>query len=270
MLTPLDSPALAYKQQLAKRFDRAAVSYDAYADFQKIVLRRLFTMLPVGAAEVVLDLGTGTGQALSRLSDQLSPSCLLALDLSPKMLDVARRSSSARHATHYVCADAEQLPFRSMSCDLVFSSLAVQWCLHPKGLFEALYEVTKPGGYLVFSTLAEGSMPEIRQAWRTLDDQEHVHRYLPMTELLACVKRAGWNLLASELSDIKMPFDCPESAIHSLKKVGASFIAPDGGQTLAPSTWKAFLRAYETQRTSLGIPLSYQVAYVVVQRPINR
>ncbi|WP_111639184.1 malonyl-ACP O-methyltransferase BioC [Marinomonas shanghaiensis] len=266
LITP-DISTLSYKRQLAKRFDRASRSYDSYADFQKIVLDRLLAMLPLSQADVVLDLGTGTGQALGILSQQLKPKCNIALDLSPQMLTVARERFSALPNLHCVCADAERLPFQEKSCDLVFSSLAVQWCLSPLDLFNELFRVTKPGGYVVFSTLSQGSMPEISQAWVGLDSQRHVHDYMAQDALLDCIKASGLNLLSSQLSDILMWFDSPEAAIYSLKKVGASLIAGDAHSSVSPTRWKAFLREYEKQRDERGVPLSYQVSFIVAQRP---
>ncbi|PYF81739.1 malonyl-CoA O-methyltransferase [Marinomonas alcarazii] len=268
LITP-EISTLSYKKQLARRFDRASLSYDAYADFQKIVLERLVAMLPVEDAEVVLDLGSGTGQALVALSEQLTPACMIALDLSPQMLAVASKRFPELKNVHFVCADAEQLPIQDVSCDLVFSSLAIQWCLNPLGLFKELYRVTKPGGYVVFSTLSKGSMPEISQAWRGLDDAEHVHQYMSPEALMDCIKESGLNLFSSLLSDIPMWFVTPEDAIYSLKKVGASLIASEGEKPISPSKWKAFLNEYEKQRVELGIPLSYQVSFVVVQRPFS-
>ena len=268
MLITHDTPTLGYKRQLAKRFDRASLSYDSYAEFQKIVLGRLLTMLPLGMADVVLDLGTGTGQALGILSEKLTPTCCIALDSSQQMLAVARAQCSSLQNTHYVCADAERLPFQAASFDLVFSSLALQWCLTPNDLFDELYRVTKPGGYVVFSTLLEGSMPEISQAWSGLDDKKHVHQYMAAESLFDCVKAGRFALHSSECSDIAMWFDSPESAISSLKKVGASLISSDDNKALSPSKWKNFLSEYEKQRCDLGIPLSYQVAFVVAQKPV--
>lgn len=269
MLIAPDISALSYKRQLTKRFDRASQSYDFYADFQKIVLERLVSILPVESADVVLDLGTGTGQALGVLSEQLAPTCMIALDLSPQMLAVASKRSFLLKNAYFVCADAEQLPIQDVSCDLVFSSLAIQWCLNPWGLFKELYRVTKPGGYVVFSTLSEGSMPEISQAWLGLDNEDHVHQYMAPETLMDCIKSSGLNLSASLLSDIPMWFDTPESAIYSLKKVGASLIVSDSEKPMSPSKWKAFISEYEKQRHELGIPLSYQVSFVVAQRPFN-
>ncbi len=268
MLITRDIPALDYKRQLAKRFDRASLSYDSYAEFQKIVLERLLAMLPLSRANAVLDLGTGTGQALEALSEKLSPTCCVALDLSQQMLAVAREHFSSLQNTHYVRADAEQLPFQPVSFDLIFSSLVIQWCLTPKNLFDELYRVTKPGGYVVFSTLLEGSMPEISQAWLELDDKKHVHQYMAAESLFDCVKAGRFNILSSDCSDVSMWFDSPESAVYSLKKVGASFISSDVSHALPPSKWKHFLNEYEKQRCDLGIPLSYQVAFVVAQKPI--
>ena len=268
LITP-DISTLRYKRQLAKRFDRASQSYDSYADFQKIVLNRLLAMLPLSQADVVLDLGTGTGQALAALSEQLTPKCTIALDLAPQMLAVAREGATSLSNIHYVCADAERLPLQDQSCDLVFSSLAIQWCLSPVDLFAELYRVVKPGGYVVFSTLSQGSMPEITKAWCGLDDKKHIHDYMSSDALVACVKASGLNLLSSPLSDILMWFDSPEAAVYSLKKVGASLIAEAANASVSPSKWKAFLREYEKQRREFGIPLSYQVSFVVAHRPIR-
>jgi malonyl-CoA O-methyltransferase len=268
LITP-DISALSYKRQLVKRFDRASRTYDSYADFQKIVLDRLLAMLPLNQADVVLDLGTGTGQALGVLSEQLNTACNIALDLSPQMLTVASERYSFLSNTYYVCADAERLPLRDKLCDLVFSSLAIQWCLNPLDLFKELYRITKPGGYVLFSTLSQGSMPEISQAWLGLDNEDHVHQYMAPETLMDCIKSSGLNLSSSLLSDIPMWFDTPESAIYSLKKVGASLIASDGEKAMSPSKWKAFLYEYEKQRHELGIPLSYQVSFVVAQRPFG-
>ncbi len=266
MLIPHDLPAFGYKKQLARRFDRASQSYDSYAEFQRIVLERLLSLLPTQPADVVVDLGTGTGQALASLSSVFQPTSCVALDLSAQMLSVARTRSSSLENIQFVCADAEQLPFQSSSCDVVFSSLAIQWCLAPEALFEELYRVTKPGGYVIFSTLSQDSMPEIRQAWSALDDKEHVHQYMSIAALLECVSASGWRISSAELSRVPMWFDSAEEAIDSLKKVGASLITSDSPSTMSPSVWKCFLHEYSKQKTDLGIPLSYQVAFVVAQK----
>lgn len=269
MLTKYDVSPLSYKRQLAKRFDRAASLYDTYADFQRIVLKKLLSQLPVESADSVLDLGTGTGQALEQLTSRLTPASCIALDLSLQMLGVASTRFSHSQNVHYVCSDAEALPFSVNAFDCIFSSLAVQWCLQPRKLFNELYRVTKPGGFMVFSTLLEGSMPEVDRAWLSLGEQKRVHEYMSEASLLDCLASSGFERISSEESCISMVFETAESAIHSLKKVGASLISPNLHAPLSPAKWKAFLRQYESQRGSEGVPLSYQVAFVVARKPIN-
>ncbi|MGB3386029.1 MAG: malonyl-ACP O-methyltransferase BioC [Marinomonas sp.] len=265
-----------YKRQVAQRFDRAALTYDAYADFQRVVLDRLFRHLPCSHANAVLDVGTGTGQALATLSQTLSPFLFMALDLSFQMLETARTSNhlltdlpSQQGALSFVCGDAESLPFSDNAFDLLFSSLAMQWCLQPKTLFSELYRATAPGGYLVFSTLCEGSMPEIEQAWQGIDNAPHVNQYPRLEALLAQVTECHWQIQHSELATVPMWFSAPEDAIHSLKKVGASLVVNKQNNSMSPSKWKTFIKQYEQLREKRGIPLRYQVAFVVLQKPCS-
>ncbi|MGO3345016.1 MAG: malonyl-ACP O-methyltransferase BioC [Marinomonas sp.] len=270
MQTPNDSEhAFHYKRQVAQRFDRAALTYDAYADFQRIVLDRLLTFLPSVDANTVLDLGTGTGQALSKLVQTLSPSLPIALDLSFQMLEKARSQQGNDVKPSFVCADAERLPFADNTFDVIFSSLAMQWCLNTAALFSELYRTTKPGGFAVFSTLCEGSMPEIDAAWKGIDQAPHVNQYPNLNTLLDAVIQCHWRPVNTQLVTLPMWFESPEGAIHSLKKVGASLVVTNNKNTVTPTKWKAFINQYEQLREAKGIPLRYQVAFVVLQKPYS-
>lgn len=255
-----------YKRQVAQRFDRAASTYDSYAEFQRVVLERLTPLIPCRSVESVLDLGTGTGQALSYLSS-LQPTLSVGLDLSMQMLEKARQTSSS--TTAFICADAESLPFADQVFELTFSSLAMQWCLNAQALFSELFRVTKPGGFLVFSTLCKGSMPEIEKAWQGIDDAPHINQYRDLAELDDYLVGSRWKIVSSQLATVPMWFKSPEDAIDSLKKVGASLVVAGQNKAMPISKWKTFIRQYEQQRESAGVPLRYQVAFVVVQKPMS-
>ncbi|BFM49328.1 malonyl-ACP O-methyltransferase BioC [Marinomonas sp. THO17] len=265
--------AAAFKKQLAKRFDRAAVGYDRYAQFQLEVMHRLLAMLPNQNFDRIVDLGSGTGAALPLLVTQHSFSHCLALDLSSSMLLQARQRvqqdcPDLAHKIHYLCADAESLPFAKASLSLVFSNLAVQWCLQPNALFQALYKASQQHGYFVFTTLLSDSMPEIDLAWQGVDETNHVHQYVPRQVLQDYLEQEGWHLESLCHDTVRMWFDSPEQAVASLRKVGASMVGAEQS-VMSPSTWKRFLQAYEKQRQPEGIPLSYQVAFVVAQKRAN-
>lgn len=254
-----------YKRQVARRFDRAAPSYDTYAKFQQQVLQQLLQKLPHEALTRMMDLGAGTGQALASLCSHSPAAQCVAVDLSSSMLGTAREQCSYKSA-EFVCADAEALPFAGGSFDLVFSSLALQWCLSPAILFAELSRVLDKDGWLMFATLTQGSMPEVTEAWQGLDDNDHIHHYMSFEKLIEAVEsETGLAVVSKQLSKITMWFDSPQSAIHSLTKVGASLIAADQS-AISPTKWKAFLAQYEQQRVTSGVPLSYQVAFVVARK----
>ena len=84
-----------------------------------------------------------------------------ALDLSEQMLAEAQRQNAAHH---YLLADIEAIPQNAATFDLAWSNLAVQWCSDLHGALSELCRVVRPGGTVAFSTLAHGSMPELRRA----------------------------------------------------------------------------------------------------------
>ena len=75
----------------------------------------------------------------------------VGLDIAEGMLRHARAASAA---PHWVCADAEQLPLAADSVDLVFSSLALQWCETPGQALREIARVLKPVGRLAVSDIA--------------------------------------------------------------------------------------------------------------------
>jgi malonyl-CoA O-methyltransferase len=256
------NPSTLYKQQLAKSFGRAAVTYDQHADFQHQVLASLISMLPKSSFRRTADLGCGTGNALPALitmSDEL-----MALDLSVEMLNVAREKTP--NAT-FICADAEHLPFPSDSVDLFFSSLAIQWTTSHFSLFKEINRALEKGGYWCFSTLCDGSMQEIADSWEKVDGRLHSNQYPHFEEILANLVPSGFVIEDQKCTVITMHFDSVQSAVYSVKKVGASVITDSAHKSyVTPSIWREFVGSYHALHDGIGIPLSYSVAYVVARK----
>jgi SAM-dependent methyltransferase len=89
----------------------------------------------------VLDVGTGTGVAALALADWFPSAEVTGVDLSPAMLEEARRKGGR---VRWEVADAAQLPFGDASFDLVVLMNAVPF-------FDELARVTAPGGTVAFS-----------------------------------------------------------------------------------------------------------------------
>ncbi|WP_024873054.1 malonyl-ACP O-methyltransferase BioC [Tolumonas lignilytica] len=251
------------KQALAERFGKAASSYDQYALLQKEVGRNLLSLIPDEKYGNGLDLGCGSGFFLSNLQQLCN--YLLALDISTGMLKQAGLRGDAQG---YVCGDAEALPLRSESQDLVFSSLALQWCHEPVQAFREIKRVLTSQGYALFATLNEGSLFELRDAWTAVDDYEHINQFMGVSELRSVLQEAGIRCKTWQVCRHVMHYADVNTILQSLKRIGASQVNGERHQGLL--TRQKLLRlqqAYERYRLPTGLlPVTYNVCYGVLHR----
>ena len=118
--------------------------------FWRIPEEELRLLGPVRSKDV-LELGCGAARwahALSRHGARV-----VGLDLSWSQLDKARRGARGpRRAASLVRADAERLPFRPATFDLVFSDWGAMTFCNPYRTVPEIARVLRPGGRLVFAT----------------------------------------------------------------------------------------------------------------------
>ena len=102
----------------------------------------------------VLDLGTGTG-FLARILLKQGFKKVIGLDLSKYMLDVARRKASN---AFLVRGDAENIPLKDSSVDLIVSRWVLWTLPHPWKALEEVVRVLKPNGCAI---LCDGELKNI-------------------------------------------------------------------------------------------------------------
>jgi malonyl-CoA O-methyltransferase len=175
------------KKQVAASFGRAASSYDNAAHLQRDIGSELLRQIPCDLKpQVVVDLGCGTGYFSDALRRRFPAAKIIALDLAEGMLQFAQRQRELSAA--YLCADAESLPLQTGCVDLIFSSLAIQWCENLRVLFSELQRVLSPNGHALLATLGPETLSELRHAWRQVDDYVHVNQFasnIALTEAIA-------------------------------------------------------------------------------------
>ena len=109
----------------------------------------LRAMLPPLSGLDVLDLGCGFGY-FAQWAVSAGAAEVVGLDLSEKMLDVARRNCAGL-PVRFERADLETAQLGSNAYDLVFSSLAVHYLADFDGFCARVRQALRPGGHLVFS-----------------------------------------------------------------------------------------------------------------------
>lgn len=257
-------------RRVQRAFAAAAPSYDAAAAIQRQVVDELVDQLPTAdQPATMLDLGCGTGYAFAQLAARYPATRLLGLDFAESML----RRAPALPGLQKICANAVALPIADASAELLFSSLAYQWCALDLALAEAR-RVLRPGATLAFSTLTGDTFQELRAAFAGLDDAPHVLPLLSPERIADEVATAGFTEVAVSRRCLVARFASVRALFDSIRQTGASEISAHD----TPRGRRRGLlgkRAYATIETRLQaladaegqLPLTYDVFYVVARTP---
>jgi malonyl-CoA O-methyltransferase len=265
------------KQQVRDSFNRSAGTYDDSAILQREVCNRLLERLEYIKAEprVILDIGTGTGQGSRGLADQYPGAHIIALDLAENMLlknrgklnqkglvDKIKGLLNPQPAYHFVCGDAEQLPFADASIDLIFSNLTIQWCLELEQLFNEFRRVLKPGGFMLFTSFGPDTLKELKASWAKVSDKIHVNEFTDMHEIGDVLYQVKAENPVMDSERIIINYQSVKQILKELKAIGAHNQnlgrekALTGKQRL-----QAMYQAYEEYRNENGYPVTYEVLY---------
>jgi malonyl-CoA O-methyltransferase len=189
----------------------------------------------------------------------------LGLDLAQGMVDYARARLPGQG--EWLVADAESLPLASASVDLVFSSLAIQWCERPGALFAELARVLRPGGRCVFTTLGPATLRELRTAWAAVDRHQHVNSFLPATTLETAAAGAAGLHLQLQSHQYRMQYSRVRDLLHELKGLGAHNVTRQRPSGLTGrKTLQGMVRAYEEWRCDGLLPATYDVLFGTLER----
>ena len=254
------------KQTVANSFGRAAATYDKSVILQPKVADKLLARIPQKFAGKVVDLGSGTGYCTEKLVERGYQ--MISLDLSKSMLDYARKKSLSNE-TIYVHADMEALPFCDNSCDAVISSLSFQWSENPARLFGEVHRILKPGGFLLFSTLCEKTLFELKQAWNAVDSAVHVNQFKRESDLFSLLLGQRFRLLEFEVHQEMVEYNSAIELMKELKNIGAHNVNRAGKKGL--TTRRQLQRvcdAYEQFRNEKAkLPATYEVLYCLARKP---
>ena len=140
-----------YKELSIKEFTQAAERYEGdqggiyklckhdYPDILAEIEKAPFDSL--------LDAGCGPAPMLTLLTQKYPEKHYTGIDLTPKMIEVAKRKKLPN--TTFVVGDCENLPFPDNSFDVVICSMSAHHYPHVERFYASVYRVLKPGGRLI-------------------------------------------------------------------------------------------------------------------------
>jgi ubiquinone/menaquinone biosynthesis C-methylase UbiE len=208
----------------------------------------LLALAEIGSGARVLDVGTGTGTALTAAEEAVGPEGIaVGIDPAPRMLSVGRR---ARPSVRLAAAEAVDLPFREATFDVIMAVFVLPYFAKLEtGLFD-LVRVMKPGARLVASAWADDE-DDLQRTWRELVEhaigrevlRSGLEDEISWGERLADPRRFEETLRAAKLRPVRVErrryrFTMPREDYVTAHEIEASgrFVR----RMLGESSWKDF------------------------------
>lgn len=156
-------------ENVREAFDAIAELYDGQ---RKYVIPRMEELYEAavwaaawpGSSPAILDIGAGTGLLSALLLEKYPEATITLIDISEKMLEVARKRFAGNPHVQFVAGDysRERLPG---TYDLVCSALSIHHLDHEdkKRLFFRIFHVLNPGGIFVNADQADAQSGWLRR-----------------------------------------------------------------------------------------------------------
>jgi malonyl-CoA O-methyltransferase len=250
----------ALKHRVAEAFEQAD-HYDDFAGLQRRVAQLLagrIRQLPLPPQPTVLEIGCGTGFLAAALGG--FDGDWLMTDIAPAMVERSRRRFAGDRRFRFAIVDGEDpmLDPGEDPFDLICANMVVQWFEHLEAGLGRLFRLLRPGGHLVFSTLAEGTFAEWRDAHAGMPAGAH---FFPGAAVLRELRLDG---IAGEvaLERFVEPYRTAADFLRTLRALGAATPRP-GHRPLAAPAMRDVMRRFE----AAGAASSYCVALCRFTRP---
>lgn len=266
----MNNPYALDKKQIRQSFNKAAPGYDDAAVLQREVGTRMLQRMELIKIEpsTILDIGCGPGTQTASLTNLYKHADIIALDLAFNMLEQARSSNNPKQK--FVCGDAETLPLKNNSVDLVFSSLTLQWCENLDNVFAEIQRILKPDGLLMFSTLGPDTLHELRSSWKSADNYNHVNAFMDMHDIGDGLLRYRFSDPVMDIENIVVTYQDVFTLMKDLKTLGAHNVTQGRPTGLTgKSKLKNVQQSYEQYRTDGVLPATYEVIYGHAWKPLE-
>lgn len=259
------------RQQVGRRFSKAAASYSDGDFFAREVDRRMQERLDYVKVEPkrILDLGCSRGASLVSLAERYPEAQLIGLDVAPAMLSEARPQRAAwqrwlglgKSAEPVrLAADAAKLPLKSRSTAVIWSNLLLHWLDDPLPALAEAHRVLEVGGLLMFSTLGPDSLRELRLAFA--DGYAHTQRFIDMHDLGDMLVGCGFADPVMDMEVITLTYDDLDAMFADLRAAGSSCAMKARRHGLTGrNSWAAARAAYEGMRRDGKLPATFEVVY---------
>ncbi|MEN8173058.1 MAG: class I SAM-dependent methyltransferase, partial [Chloroflexota bacterium] len=172
------------------------------------ILNWIVGELPLQDNFRVLDIAAGTGHLSRAIAPHVKE--VTAIDITPEMLAESRKEAARFNLGNIVIEEgnAEDLPYKDNSFDLVVSRLAIHHFEKPAVQFSEMVRVCKPDHYVGVIDLLSSDDDAAAATYNQLEnmrDPSHVHAF-SKTAMKRMMEETGLTINTFESRDIKVDF----------------------------------------------------------------
>lgn len=208
------------KQQVEQMFDNIAPTYDGLnhvlsLNIDRLWRRRVVRIVRRTGAKRIMDMATGTGDLAIAMAKRIDGSHILGVDLSEKMLDVARSKIRRQGLDERIVlqhGDAEHLEsIAPASLDAVTVAFGVRNFDDLAGGLQQIFRTIRPGGTFVVLEFSTPRNRVIRWFYA-----QYSHRLLPQIGGWVSKDKRAYVYLPESVDE----FPAPESFCQMLHDAG--------------------------------------------------
>lgn len=196
------------KEEVREMFDNIAPKYDLLNHTLSMSIDRLWRRHVVkivrrAKPRRILDVATGTGDLAIAMARRIGEAHILGVDLSERMLDVARRKVEARGLDGRIVldrGDAEHLDVATASVDVATVAFGVRNFGDLDAGLRELARVLRPGGRVVILEFSRPSNPLFRTLY-----EFYTYRILPRIGGMVSHDRRAYEYLPASVGEFPRP-----------------------------------------------------------------
>jgi malonyl-CoA O-methyltransferase len=160
------------KAIIENNFSRSAYQYDEYAAIQRFAANSLIEEVPEGKFDRILEIGCGTGIYTHLLNMKFKHSNIKAVDISERMVEVARRKMRTGDVVFEV-QDAEKM-LLTEEYDLITSNSTFHWFESMENSLLKYSGILNKGAWLVFSVFGPLTFAELATSLRKIAKEKDI------------------------------------------------------------------------------------------------
>lgn len=250
-------PLNVSKKSVATAFNKASNTYDDAASLQKSIGYILLDQLiPTLSPSVVLDIGCGTGYLTQALLKKYPNTQIYNIDLAEKMLHGQLYSKA-------ILADFDRLPFADQSVDILIANLCAQWSPSLSATIAEWFRVLKTGGRILFSTMIENSMYELRKSWQQVMDISLKPDFLTAVNVHNIFRQQKFHLQQTHQLQPTLYFDSLAAILRLFKSTGVNpELSRSHGGLMGKNKWQAIEKQYHCLQKPWGLPVTYHILWL--------